>query len=77
MLYAAIGIGIGFLFGVYAFVAAETTEARIIIVAVMAFIFVLPIVWRRPASGFVSSVLWMVFGIGFYVFLKWQGAGLR
>ena len=75
--YQLIGIGIGLLLGVWAFLVAETVKARIYIAASMLVIFFLPVVWRGSASTFISFLGWIIFGIGCYFFLKMQGIGLR
>jgi hypothetical protein len=75
--YQAIGIGIGFLLGVWAFVEAETTTGRVFIVSTMIVIFLLPAVWQSQTASFVSFICWIVFGVGCYIFLKLRGAGVR
>jgi len=74
--YQAIGIGLGFLLGIWAFIEAETVRGRIFIVAAMAGIFLLPVVWRSAASDLISFILWIIFAVGCYIFLKWQGVGV-
>jgi hypothetical protein len=75
--YHLIGIGIGFLLGIWALIMAETVKGRTFILATMLLLFVLPVVWRHPASGIVSLIGWVVFGIGCFIFIKWQGLGIR
>jgi hypothetical protein len=75
--YAAIGIGIGFILGILAIVEAETTNGRLFIIAIMAAIFLLPVVWRTGTASLISFICWIVFGIGCYIFLKLRGAGVR
>jgi hypothetical protein len=75
--YQAIGIGIGFLLGVWAFIEVDTVKGRVFIAALMIAIFLLPVVWRRPAGSLVSFLCWIVFGLSCYIFLKWRGARLR
>jgi len=71
--YNLIGIGIGFLLGIWAFIMAETARGRTFILASMLVIFFLPVVWRHPASGMIAFIGWIVFGIGCFIFIKWQG----
>jgi hypothetical protein len=71
--YHLIGIGIGFLLGIWAFIIAETVKGRVFIAITMTSIFFLPDVWRSPASSFVSFMGWIVFAIGCYIFIKWHG----
>jgi hypothetical protein len=71
--YQAIGIGLGFLLGIWAFIEADTVKGRAFIGTTMITIFILPVVWRRPAAGMVSFICWIFFGLGCYIFLKWRG----
>jgi hypothetical protein len=75
--YQAIGIGIGFLLGILAFIEADTINGRIFIVSAMIVIFLLPVFWRTGAASIISFICWIVFGIGCYIFLKLRGAGVR
>jgi hypothetical protein len=74
--YQAIGIGLGFLLGIWALIEADTFRGRIFIVGMMAGIFFLPVVWRSAASRFVSFIGWMIFAIGCFIFLKLHGVGV-
>lgn len=74
--YHLIGIGIGFLLGIWAFIMADTAKGRAFILAAMIVIFFLPVVWRHPASGMISFIGWIVFGIGCFIFIKWRGVGV-
>jgi hypothetical protein len=74
--YQAIGIGLGFLLGIWSFIEADTVQGRIFIVAMMALIFFLPVVWRSAALRFVSFIGWMIFAVGCYIFLKLRGVGI-
>jgi hypothetical protein len=75
--YHLIGIGIGFLLGIWAFIMVETVKGRAFILGAMLVIFFLPVVWRHPASGMISFIGWVMFGIGCFIFIKWQGVGVR
>jgi hypothetical protein len=74
--YQAIGIGLGFLLGIWAFIVADSVRGRVFIVAAMACIFLLPVVWKSAAAGLVSFILWIIFAVGCYIFLRWQGVGV-
>jgi hypothetical protein len=74
--YQAIGIGLGFLLGILAFIEADTAGGRTFIASTMLVIFMLPVIWRSGAAGLVSFILWVVFGAGCYIFLKLRGAGV-
>jgi hypothetical protein len=73
--YQAIGIGLGFLLGVYAFIIADSVTGRVFIAATMVAICVLRVVWQSAAASLVSFICWIVFGLGCYVFLKYRGVG--
>ena len=74
--YQAIGIGLAFLMGVWAFIEADTAGGRTFIAATMIALFLLPAVWRSKAGSLVSFILWMVFAVGCYIFLKLRGVGV-
>jgi hypothetical protein len=75
--YQAIGIGLGFLLGVWALIVADSFKGRIFIAAAMTFIFFLPVLWRSPASRMISFIGWIVFGAGCVIFLKLRGVDIR
>jgi hypothetical protein len=75
--YGAIGIGISILLGIWAFIEAETDRGRILIAAVMAFLFLLHILWRSPTGNLVWLISWMLFGICCFIFVKWRGVRIR
>ena len=74
--YQAIGIGLGFMLGIWALLQADTVRGRVFIVSAMAAIFLLPIVWQSAAAQMLSFVCWVIFGFGCYVFLKYRGVGI-
>jgi hypothetical protein len=74
--YQEIGIGLGFLVGVWAFIQADTVKGRLFIASAMAAIFLLPIIWQSAAADLISFICWMIFGLGCYVFLKYRGVGV-
>ncbi len=74
--YQAIGIGVGLLLGIWAFLQAESVKGRVFIASAMAAIFLLPAVWPSEAAGLVSFICWIVFGVGCYIFLKYRGVGV-
>jgi hypothetical protein len=75
--YGAIGVGIGLLLGVWAFIETESVGGRIFIAATIICLFFLPIVWRRSTASFFSYIGWSVFGIGCLIFIKLRGVNLR
>lgn len=74
--YQAIGIGLGLLLGIWAFIEAETVKGRVFIGVAMAVIFLLPVVWRSAAASLVSFICWIVFALGCYIFLRYRGVGV-
>jgi len=74
--YQAIGIGLGFLLGIWAFIVADSVKGRVFIAATMMAIFFLPVVWQSGAARLVSFIFWMVFALGCYIFLKYRGVGV-
>jgi hypothetical protein len=75
--YQAIGIGLGFLLGIWAFIEADSTKGRVFLATAMAAIFFLPVLWRSAAASLISFICWIVFGLGCYIFLKYRGVGVR
>jgi len=75
--YVAIAVGLGLLFGIWAFIEAESIKGRVFIVTTMVCLFFLPVVWRRLAAFHVSYIGWALFGIGCYIFIKLRGVGIR
>jgi hypothetical protein len=75
--YQEIGIGVAFILGVWAIITAESLKGRIFIGAIMAGIFVIPVVWRSKVAQLISFLAWIVFGISCYLFVKLRGIGAR
>ncbi len=74
--YQAIGIGIGFLLGIWAFIVADSVKGRVFIAAAMAGIFFFPVVWHAATASLISFICWIFFGLGCYIFLKYRGVGV-
>lgn len=74
--YPAIGIGLAFLFGIWAFIVADSLRGRGLIAAAMATIFFLPVVWKSATAQLISFIAWLIFALGCYVFLKCRGVGV-
>jgi hypothetical protein len=75
--YAAIGIGIAVILGIWAFFEAESDRGRIFIAAVMIVLFLLPVLRRSGVGRLAQLVGVVVFGLGCYLFLRSRGAGIR
>jgi hypothetical protein len=69
--YQSIGIGIGFLLGIWVFIMAETPKGRTFILITLLLLFLLPVLWRHPASGLISFIGWIVFGMGCFIFIEY------
>lgn len=75
--YAAIGIGIAVLLGIWAFLVAETIKQKAFIAGFAVLIFVFGALLRSMAGQVVSLVGWIVYGIGCLIFLRLNGVGVR
>ena len=75
--YSAIGIGIAVIFGVWAFVVAETVKARAVIAGAALLVFLAGAVLRSPAGQLVALIGWVVYGIGCIIYLRLNGMEIR
>jgi len=75
--YNAIGIGISFLLGIWAFIITETNGGRIFIAAAMFFLFILRLLWPGRTGSLVWLIGWMLFGIGCLIAIRWHGVSIR
>jgi hypothetical protein len=75
--FGAIGIGIAVIFGVWAFIVAETVKARAILAGIPVFILLLRQVVPSPAGPLVYLIGWMIYGIGCIIFLRLNGMEIR
>ena len=75
--YAAIGIGIAVILGVWAFLAAETARARGVIVGAAVLIVLTGAIFRSAAGQLVSLAGWVIYGIGCVIFLRLNGLEIR
>jgi hypothetical protein len=75
--YDAIGIGIAVIFGVWAFIVAETAKERVIIAGIPMVVFLIRLVFPGPAGQLVSLIGWMVYGLGCIVYLRYNGMDIR
>mgnify|MGYP005623551095 CR=1 FL=1 len=71
MIYRLLALVLGVLLGIWAFIIAETIKERLIILILMLFIFFLPKLLPLRLS-FISFGAWLLFGMGCYLFIKWQ-----
>jgi hypothetical protein len=75
--YAAIGIGIAVIFGIWAFVVAETIKERAVIAGIPALIFLIQTILPGPAGPLISLIGWMIYGLGCIVYLRYNGMEIR
>jgi hypothetical protein len=75
--YAAIGIGVAILFGVWAFLVAETARERAVILVAALLAFAVPSLVPSRAGRAVSIVVWMAYGIGCIIYLRLHGLEIR
>jgi hypothetical protein len=75
--YSAIGIGIAVIFGVWAFIVAETVTERAVIAGVALLVFFVGSAFRSPIGQLVALIGWVVYGIGCIIFLRLNGMGVR
>ncbi|MCX6574344.1 MAG: hypothetical protein NTX99_10185 [Candidatus Aminicenantes bacterium] len=75
--YTAIGIGISVIFGVWAFVVAETVKERAVIAGLAILIFIIGAMFRSRTGQLVVLIGWVVYGIGCIIFLRLNGMEVR
>jgi len=75
--YSAIGIGIAVIFGVWAFVVAETVKERAVIAGIGILVFLAGAIFRSPAGQFVALIGWVLYGVGCIIFLRFNGMEIR
>ena len=75
--YAAIGIGIAVIFGVWAIVVAETVKERAVIAGLAILIFLVGAMFRSRTGQLISLIGWVIYGIGCIIFLRFNGMEIR
>jgi Ca2+/Na+ antiporter len=75
--YGAIGIGIAIIFGIWAFLVAETVKERAIIAGVAAVVFLIAVIFQSRVGQLISLIGWMLYGLGCIVYLRYNGIGIR
>lgn len=75
--YAGIGIGIAVIFGVWAFIVAETIEERAVIVGIPVVVFLIPVIFPNPIGRLISTIGWVIYGLGCIIYLRYNGVGIR
>jgi len=75
--YSAIGIGIAVIFGIWAFIVAETVRARAVISGIPLIIYFAGSLFRSPAGKLVTLIGWVLYGIGCIIYLRLNGMEIR
>jgi hypothetical protein len=75
--YTAIGIGVAVIFGVWAFIVAETLKERGLIAGIPALVFLIPVLFPSRIGRLISLVGWMLYGVGCIIYLRLNGIGVR
>jgi len=75
--YGAIGIGIAVIFGVWAFVIAETVRARAILAGIPVLIFVIGGLLPSRAGQLITLFGWVLYGVGCIIYLRLNGMEIR
>lgn len=75
--YEAIGIGIAVIFGIWAFIVAETVKERGVIAGIPAVIFLIRIFLPSRAGELISLIGWIFYGIGCVIYLRYNGMVIR
>jgi hypothetical protein len=75
--YTAIGIGIAVIFGVWAFIVAETVKERAVIAGIPIVVFLIRAIFPSSAGQLVSLIGLMIYGIGCIIYLRYNGMEIR
>jgi len=75
--YSAIGIGIAVIFGVWAFIVAETVKARAVIAGAPLLILLVGSAFRAHGGQLVALIGWVIYGVACIIFLRFNGMEIR
>jgi predicted tellurium resistance membrane protein TerC len=75
--YAGIGIGIAVIFGVWAFLVAETRKERAYIAGIPVVVFLIRIILPSLAGQLISLIGWILYGLGCIIYLRYNGMVIR
>jgi hypothetical protein len=75
--YTEIGIGIAVIFGVWAFIVAETVKERAVIAGIPIVVFLIRVIFPSSAGQLVSLIGLMIYGIGCIIYLRYNGMEIR
>lgn len=75
--YSAIGIGIAVIFGVWAFIVAETAKEKAVIAGIAILIFLAGAILRSRIGQLIGLIGWVLYGVGCIIYLRLNGMGVR
>ena len=75
--YSAIGIGVAVIFGVWAFVVAETAKERMVIAGFAILVFLVGSIFRSQLGQLIALIAWVLYGIGCIIYLRFHGMEIR
>ncbi len=75
--YADIGLGVALILGIWAFLAAETIGARVVIAGIPVILFLVRVIFPSAAGVLVTLVGFMLYGIGCIIYVRYQGFSVR
>ena len=75
--YSAIGIGVAVIFGVWAFVVAETAKERMVIAGRAILVFLVGSIFRSQLGQLIALIAWVLYGIGCIIYLRFHGMEIR
>ena len=75
--YAAIGIGIAVILGVWAFLVADAAKERAVIAGIPALVFLAGAMFPSFTGRAISLISWILYGLGCIVYLRYNGIGIR
>jgi hypothetical protein len=75
--YGSIGIGIAVIFGVWAFLVAETLKERAVVAGIPVVVFLVRVLIPAPAGPLISLIGWILYGLGCIIYLRYNGMEIR
>ncbi|RPI99923.1 MAG: hypothetical protein EHM31_09215 [Candidatus Aminicenantes bacterium] len=75
--YSAIGIGIAVIFGVWAFIVADTDKEKAVIAGAAILIFLAGRLFQSSAGRLIVLIGWMVYGVGCIIYLRLNDVEIR
>ncbi len=75
--YSAIGIGVAVIFGVWAFIVAETAKERAVLAGMAILVFLIGAIFRSRAGQLIALIGWVIYGVGCIIYLRFNGMEIR